>query len=429
MPRLNISVQKTTQANEVSTSENVLKALPRLQQQFPGISFSVVNVQARFTKQQIDGVLRTLEEGIALTAIVMLFFLGSWRSSLVVLIAIPFSLLITLVVMKLANFTIDTVTLLAMTLVVGILVDDSIVVLENIERHHKRGRAATVGRYHGRSEIGFAAIVITLVDVVVFLPLAFLPGVVGRFMSEFGVVVVVATLTSLWTSFTVTPTLAGRWSLKSKWKPWNPIVAFEKAFERLRSWYADRLLPHALQRPGLVAAIAGGSFLLSLTLLPLGAIGFTFIPTVDRRRDLRPDHLSNRHSPDASGRGNAPSRKRLSPKFPTLTQTSPWQAPIRLPLAAGLIEGNIGQIQLWLKDDRKQSTDYWVAYLKAKLRPLAPGADVTVIPSTSTGGGTHNLSTTSSRACTVIQRKTRRRSLRSLETRKARPTSRAPRLT
>jgi len=386
VPRLNISVQKTTQANEVSTSQNVLKALPRLEQQFPGVIFSVVNVQARFTKQQIDGVMHTLEEGIALTAIVMLFFLGSWRSSLVVLIAIPFSLLITLVVMKLANFTIDTVSLLAMTLVVGILVDDSIVVLENIERHHKEGEPPLSAAITGRSEIGFAAIVITLVDVVVVLPLAFLPGVVGRFMSEFGVVVVVATLTSLWTSFTVTPTLAGRWSLKSKWKPWSPIIAFEKAFERLRTWYADRLLPSALKRPLLVAAIAGGSFLLSLTLLPLGAIGFTFIPTVDRGEifvQITYPTGTPLKQVDAAVRR----LETVVIKVPDLNTDVAIAGAYSSPFGGQLIEGNIGQIHLWLKDDRKQSTDYWVGILKNKLRPLAPGADVTVIPATSTGGG------------------------------------------
>src|ERR1700736_1502978 len=251
VPRLTLDVIKTTQANEVSTSDNVIAAIPRLEQQFPGVFFDIVDVRADYTRQQIDGVLRTLEEGIALTAIVMLFFLASWRSSLVVLIAIPFSLLITMIAMKLANFTIDTVSLLAMTLVVGILVDDSIVVLENIERHHRGGEPRLSAAVTGRSEIGFAAIVITLVDVVVFLPIAFLPGVVGKFMKEFALVVVVATLTSLWTSFTVTPALAGRWSLKSNWKPWRPIVAFTRAFERLRTWYAETLLPKALHKPNL----------------------------------------------------------------------------------------------------------------------------------------------------------------------------------
>jgi hydrophobic/amphiphilic exporter-1 (mainly G- bacteria), HAE1 family len=386
VPRLNISVQKTTQANEVSTSENVLKALPRLQAQFPGITFSVVNVQAKFTELQIDGVLRTLEEGIALTAIVMLFFLGSWRSSLIVLIAIPFSLLITLIAMKFANFTIDTVSLLGMTLIVGILVDDSIVVLENIERHHKEGEPPLAAAINGRSEIGFAAIVITLVDVVVFLPMAFLPGVVGRFMQEFALVVVVATLTSLWTSFTVTPTLAGRWSLRTSWKPWKSIVAFNDWFERVRTWYADHLLPKALERPNLVAAIAGASFFFSLLLPAFGLIGFTFIPSVDRG-EIFVQVTYPTGTPLTKVDGVIRQLDREVLKIPDLATDIALSGAYSSPFGGFLSEGSIGQIHLFLKDNRKHSTDYWVDYLKQHLRSMAPGADISVIPATSTGGG------------------------------------------
>ena len=105
-----------------------------------------------------------------------------------------------------------------MTLIIGILVDDSIVVLENIERHRDGRRAPADAAIKGRTQIGAAAVVITLVDVVVFLPIAFLPGTVGKFLAEFALVVVVATLTSLAVSFTITPSLAGNWSLLSRWK-------------------------------------------------------------------------------------------------------------------------------------------------------------------------------------------------------------------
>ena len=386
VPRLTLDVIKTTQANEVSTSDNVIAAIPRLEQQFPGVIFDVVDVRANYTRQQIDGVLKTLEEGIALTALVMLFFLASWRSSLVVLIAIPFSLLITMIAMKFANFTIDTVSLLAMTLVVGILVDDSIVVLENIERHHRDGEPRLSAAVTGRSEIGFAAIVITLVDVVVFLPIAFLPGVVGKFMKEFALVVVVATLTSLWTSFTVTPALAGRWSLKSNWKPWRPIVAFTRAFERLRTWYAEHLLPKALERPKLVVGIAAVSFALALTLIPLGLIGFTFIPSVDRGEvyvqityptgtSLSKVDVTVRHL------------ETIAKQIPDLRTDVAVAGSYSSPFGGALIEGNLGQLHLWLKDNRKESTTYWVGWLRTHLSSAAPGATIVVIPATSTGGG------------------------------------------
>ncbi len=386
VPRLTLDVIKTTQANEVSTSDNVIAAIPRLEQQFPGVFFDVVDVRADYTRQQIDGVLRTLEEGIALTAIVMLFFLASWRSSLVVLIAIPFSLLITMIAMKLANFTIDTVSLLAMTLVVGILVDDSIVVLENIERHHRGGEPRLSAAVTGRSEIGFAAIVITLVDVVVFLPIAFLPGIVGKFMKEFALVVVVATLTSLWTSFTVTPALAARWSLKSNWKPWRPIVAFTRAFERLRTWYAEDLLPKALKKPKLVAGIAAVLFLLSLTLIPLGLIGFTFIPSVDRG-EIYVQITYPTGTLLSKVNVTVQRLEKIAQQIPDLRTDVAAAGSYSSPFGGQLLEGNLGQLHLWLKDNRKQSTTYWVNWLRTHLQSSAPGATIVVIPATSTGGG------------------------------------------
>ncbi len=180
-PGLFLQVQKAASGSEVDASNNVLKALPQIERQFPEISFSVINVQSKFTGQQITIVTRTLMEAILLTGIAMIFFLRSWRSAIVVCVSIPTSLAIAITVMRLMNLTIDTISLLGMSLVIGILVDDSTVVLENIERHFtelKEPREEAAVR--GREEIGAAAVVITLVDVVVFFPIAFIQGQVGR---------------------------------------------------------------------------------------------------------------------------------------------------------------------------------------------------------------------------------------------------------
>ncbi len=130
-----MQVQKASTGSEVDASNNILKALPQIERQFPEISFRVINVQSKFTEQQIAIVTRTLMEAILLTGIAMVFFLRSWRSAIVVCVSIPTSLAIAITVMKLMNLTIDTISLLGMSLVIGILVDDSTVVLENIERH------------------------------------------------------------------------------------------------------------------------------------------------------------------------------------------------------------------------------------------------------------------------------------------------------
>ena len=279
---ISLNVQKATGASEVQSSEAVLAALPGIEAKYPDIAFKVLNVQATETKAELYGVLQTLIEGIAFTGIAMIFFLKSWRNAIVVMIAIPTSLFVTLFAMKLTGFTIDTVSLLAMTLIIGILVDDSIVVLENVERHFEDGEAPKTAAILGRAEIGPAAIVITLVDVVVFLPIAFLPGQTGRFLGEFGVVVTIATLTSLVVSFTITPALAGNWSLLSGWKPPAPIRAFTAWFERLRNFYSERVLPAAIR---FSIPIVVGAVLLTVgavALIPLGYVGFDFIPAVDR---------------------------------------------------------------------------------------------------------------------------------------------------
>jgi HAE1 family hydrophobic/amphiphilic exporter-1 len=272
IPCVVLDIQKSADVSEVQTSNRVLAALPELRSTYPDVTFDVLNVQSTYTEQQLTGVIRTLMEAILFTGIVMLFFLRSWRNAIVVMIAIPSSLLVTLAAMKVANFTLDTVSLLAMTLIIGILVDDSIVVLENVERHFNMGETPTEAAINGRAEIGVAALVITLVDVVVFLPISFLPGSVGLFLREFGLVVTVATLTSLFVSFTITPTLAGRWALYSRWRPWGVIEAFTRQFERLREWYVIRALAWGLANARIVVAISVVSLILAFSLIPLGAV-------------------------------------------------------------------------------------------------------------------------------------------------------------
>jgi HAE1 family hydrophobic/amphiphilic exporter-1 len=281
-PTIELDVQKAAGSSEITASNAVLAELPALRAQYPDITFTVLNVQSTYTGELLTGVVRTLFEGILFTAIVMLFFLRSWRKAIVVMISVPASFLVTLTAMQLLGFTLDTISLLAMTLMIGILVDDSIVVLENISRHHDDGEGPEDAAVNGLTEIGVATIVITLVIVVVFLPLSFLPGSVGLFLREFGMVVAVATLTSLFVSFAVTPALAGRWALFSDWKPWPIVDSFTHHFDRARTWYTSRALPWALNNRKLVVVISFASLVLALLLIPIGLIGFEYIPPIDR---------------------------------------------------------------------------------------------------------------------------------------------------
>jgi HAE1 family hydrophobic/amphiphilic exporter-1 len=385
-PCVTLDIQKSADVSEVQTSNSVLAILPELRRTYPDVTFDVLNVQSTYTEQQLTGVVRTLIEAILFTGIVMLFFLRSWRNAIVVMIAIPSSLLVTLSAMQLAHFTLDTVSLLAMTLIIGILVDDSIVVLENVERHYKSGEGPTVAAINGRSEIGVAAIVITLVDVVVFLPISFLPGSVGLFLREFGLVVTVATLTSLFVSFTITPTLAGRWALLSGWRPWGIIEAFTRQFERLRDWYATRVLAWALANARLVVAISALSLVLAFLLIPLGVVGFEYIPPVDRG-ELYITLTGPSGTPLETTRRNTLAVERLVDAVPDLRAESSTAGAYLGQISGYIQNAAVGQIDMYLNDNRSHTTAYWASTLQARAQKLLPNFSVVAVPATDISGG------------------------------------------
>jgi HAE1 family hydrophobic/amphiphilic exporter-1 len=387
-PSIFLSIQKQSNVSEVTASNAVLHALPQLRRQYPQLTFNVVNVQSKFTEQQLEGVIRTLAEAIVLTGIVMLFFLHSWRNALVVMVAIPTSLSVTLFVMWLMGLTLDTISLLGMTLVIGILVDDSIVVLENIERHHAElHEPPRVAAINGRSEIGLAAIVITFVDVVVFLPIAFLQNSqVGRFLAEFGIVVTISTLTSLFVSFTITPTLAGLWALKSDWQvPWL-LQAFTEGFDRVRSWYVKHVLAWGLRRPKIVVAISAASFIGALSLVPLGLVGSEFIPPQDRG-ELFVQFNYPTGTPLVQTHAGVTAVERKIDRIPDLDAETSVAGAYAASFGGFIQEGNVGQIHVFLKADRKKPTSYWLARIRDWARAIAPRGNPVVVPSTGTGGG------------------------------------------
>ncbi len=387
-PGLFLQVQKAASGSEVDASNNVLKALPQIERQFPEISFSVINVQSKFTGQQITIVTRTLMEAILLTGIAMIFFLRSWRSAIVVCVSIPTSLAIAITVMRLMNLTIDTISLLGMSLVIGILVDDSTVVLENIERHFtelKEPREEAAVR--GREEIGAAAVVITLVDVVVFFPIAFIQGQVGRQISEFAIVVVISTLTSLFVSFTITPTLAGLWALRSHWKPWGVVEWFGRRFDDTRAWYTKSVLPWSLNHGRLVALFCAGTFALALGLVGVGIVGEEFIPPVDRG-ELYIQLMYPIGTPIATVEKGTFDLEHKLLNTPDAFANTAVAGAYAASFGGFVAQSNVGQVHFWLKDKRKHPTSYWVRQFKQIIdKSLPSGVQAVVVPATSTAGG------------------------------------------
>jgi HAE1 family hydrophobic/amphiphilic exporter-1 len=388
-PGVTLLIQKQADASEVTVSDEILGALPQLERQFPGVQFQIAHIQSTFTEEQVQSVEHTLIEGILLTGVVMLFFLGSWRNAVVVMIAIPTSLGVTLFVMQVLGLTLDTISLMAMTLVIGILIDDSTVVLENVERHHAAGEEPADAALNGRSEIGLAAIVITLVDVVVFLPIAFAGGQVGQNLHEFAIVITVATLTSLFVSFTLTPMLAGLWSLESTWRPWRPIRWFNDRFSGVRQHYAERWLPAALGRPWPIVIAAVVLCGLAFLLVPTGLVGEEYIPAEDQGIIYAQVAFPAGH-PLAQ---TAAAMSRLEAVTKQVIAAGDLQYEVTIAGAysaafGGFVqEGNVGQISIYLNPKHGRSTYDDVAALQQRYVKVEPGATITVAAATQQGGG------------------------------------------
>jgi HAE1 family hydrophobic/amphiphilic exporter-1 len=284
---LGLSIQKQTDANTVELSKLVQEEMKRLEGVYKkeGLKFEIASDSSDFTLAAADAVVTDLGLAVFIVALVMLLFLHSVRNSLIVMISIPASLVSVFIAMYMMDFTLNLMTLLAISLVVGILVDDSIVVLENIYRHLEMGKERKIAALEGRNEIGFTAMAITLVDVVVFLPLTMVGGLISNLLSQFSMVIVVSTLMSLFVSFTLTPWLASRMAkvekINSKRLTGKIVVGFERLLKRLTSWYG-RMLAVALRRKRYV--IIGTLIILffSFSLVGGGYIGGEFVAQGDR---------------------------------------------------------------------------------------------------------------------------------------------------
>lgn len=280
-PAINVLIYKNSDANVVETTDNILKAVNKLRRDYPDYQFVVVSNDANYVETALHNTLGTLVEGLITTGLVLFLFLRGWRSTAAVMIAIPTSLIATFFVMYLAGFTFNMMSLMGMTLCVGILVDDSIVVLENIIRYLKNGAEPAEAAEKGRMEIGMAAIAITLCDAAVFMPIAFMEGMTGQFFRQFGLTIVFAGAFSLFVSFTLTPMLASRF-YKNGYRVDNRFLwqFMDKLEERAVGFYRQTLFWSLNHRKKLLLTILG-IFAFVMALVPLGAVGTEFMPQTD----------------------------------------------------------------------------------------------------------------------------------------------------
>ena len=278
---VSLEVYKASGANIVDTADGVLQQLETLRKDYPDYVFTVVYDQSHFVRDSLSNTLKTLLEGLVTTGLVLYLFLRGWKSSMAVMIAIPTSLIATFFLMYLAGFTFNMMSLMGMALCIGILVDDSIVVLENIHRFLAMGKSADVAAEEGRNEIGMAAIAMTLCDVVVFLPIAFMQSATGQFFKQFGMTIVFATLMSLVVSFTLTPMLASRFYKNGVEEPKGKLWSRLDAFEAQTIAKYDILLRKCIEKPKKLVLGVLAAFAVAVALVPLGIVGSEYMPRTD----------------------------------------------------------------------------------------------------------------------------------------------------
>ena len=282
-----LRIMKQSDANAVDMAKETKQRFKDIEEKYKkeGVHFTVATDTSKPTIDSVDAVLHDLELAVLLVAVVMLLFLHSLRNAFIVLVSIPTSLISTFIAMYLLGYTLNLMTLLAMSLVIGILVDDSIVVLENIYRHLQMGKGKRKAAIDGRTEIGFTALAITMVDVVVFSPVVFVQGTISDILQQFSIVVVISTLMSLFVCFTLTPWLASRLAKETVLNPKNPFQAiliwFERRVEKFTDAYVS-LVAWALKHKIVTLLAIGVIFIGSMSTMGLGIVGQEFVAQGDQ---------------------------------------------------------------------------------------------------------------------------------------------------
>lgn len=280
---IGMDIIKQSGSNTVLVADNVKKQLEFLEGMLPqGINIAVVADNSVSIRDSVNEVVKTILEGCILAIIIVFLFLREWESTLISGISLPTSIVTTFIAMKVMNFSLNTMSLLALSLAVGLLIDDAIVVIENIVRHLHLGKPPLEAAREATAEIGLAVLATTFSVVAVFLPIAMVAGIIGKYFVEFGLTVAFSMLVSLFISFTLVPMMSSR-LLKAERKTKKTFVGrfldgFNEKFDLLGSGYAGVLkvvLRHRLLTLVAVMVI----FAASMRLIPL--LGFSFIPSTD----------------------------------------------------------------------------------------------------------------------------------------------------
>jgi HAE1 family hydrophobic/amphiphilic exporter-1 len=288
-----LSVQKSQDENTIEVIDGLIKTVASMKSELPpGVRLEPVTDGSRQIRVAVKNVRETLLEGALLTILIVFLFLNSWRSTVITGLTLPIALIGTFLFMNLFGFTINMITLMALSLCVGLLIDDAIVVRENIVRHVQMGKKPYQASLDGTQEIGLAVLATTLSIVAVFMPIGFMGGIIGKFFHEFGLTIVAAVLISMFVSFTLDPMLSSIWhdpSIEAHGRTGPPVTLYDKTIGRVTGWFdhATELLIETYQsilrwalvhklKTLLVALII---FVTSIFMVPL--LGTEFVPAAD----------------------------------------------------------------------------------------------------------------------------------------------------
>ncbi|MDO8419919.1 MAG: efflux RND transporter permease subunit [Rubrivivax sp.] len=389
-----LSVQKSQGENTIAVVDGLQRALADAQALLPpGIKTEVNRDNSRAIRVSVANVQRTLLEGAALTVLIVFLFLNSWRSTVITGLTLPIALIGTFLVMYLFGFTINAITLMALSLCVGLLIDDAIVVRENIVRHIQMGQGAREAALAGTEEIGLAVLATTLSIVAVFLPIGFMGGIVGKFFHEFGITIVAAVLISMFVSFTLDPMLSSVWNdpraRHGGGHPEGlPVTLYDRTLGRVTGWF-DRLtlrlgdgyqtlLAWSLVHKVKTVLVAAATFIGALALL--GAIGKEFVPKADFS-----ETQVNFYTPVGSSLEVTEMRARQVDaalrEFPEVRHTV---TTVNSGFGQGKIYGSV-YVRLIDRKDRTRSIDALTTPLRERLARI-PGITVTNIGVVDLGG-------------------------------------------
>ena len=288
-----LQVQKSQDENTIEVIDGLVRAVADMKAQVPaGLKIEPITDTSRPIRVSVNNVRQTLIEGAILTVLIVFLFLNSWRSTVITGLTLPISLIGTFMFMHMFGFTINMITLMALSLCVGLLIDDAIVVRENIVRHVQMGKDAWNASMDGTQEIGLAVLATTLSIVAVFLPIGFMQGIIGKFFHEFGITIVAAVMISMFVSFTLDPMLSSIWhdpSIHAHGERHAPVTLYDRTLGRVTHWFetaTDRLgdgyqkiLAWSLVHKRKTVVMAIGIFVLSVVMVRF--VGTEFVPKAD----------------------------------------------------------------------------------------------------------------------------------------------------